>query len=161
MLRSDQDFADEEGATMNAKSTETSPTGATIAHDHDADYRTSAEYRAEWDRQAVAFAVATAVHQRRTELGLSQGELATRVGTTGSVISRIESGRHYPSMTTLQRIASALDTRLVVRFEERPLTVPLAMSAKPKRLPTIPEPGTSPLFAPETSPLSDGKTAGS
>jgi transcriptional regulator with XRE-family HTH domain len=39
------------------------------------------------------------------------------MGTSHSVISRIESGRHNISMTTLHRLARALDVKLVYGFE--------------------------------------------
>jgi ribosome-binding protein aMBF1 (putative translation factor) len=94
-----------------------SPLGADLTEDSERDHERSAEYRAEWERQAVAFAIAKAVHERRTELGLSQDQLGDRIGTTGSVISRIESGRHTASITSLQRVAVALESHLVVSLE--------------------------------------------
>ncbi len=51
------------------------------------------------------------------DAGLSQLELADRVGTSHSQISRIESGRHRTNLETLQRIAAALARTLVVGFE--------------------------------------------
>ena len=102
---------------------ETTPVGVDVTEDIRADYERSAEYRAEWDRQAFAFGIASAIYERRAALGLSQEDLARRIGTTGSVISRIESGRHTASISSLQRIAAALDTHLVVRFEDEPAPV--------------------------------------
>jgi transcriptional regulator with XRE-family HTH domain len=49
--------------------------------------------------------------------GISQAELARRVGTTKSAISRLESGRHRPNVETLQRVAEAVGARLVITFE--------------------------------------------
>jgi transcriptional regulator with XRE-family HTH domain len=57
---------------------------------------------------------------RRENLGLSQRELAQRADISHSVISRIEKGRHGASLNTLERLAEALDTRLLVRFEQHP-----------------------------------------
>ena len=54
---------------------------------------------------------------QRPERGLSQKELAERINTTQSVISRPENGPANPSLATLRRLADALDARLVVRFE--------------------------------------------
>lgn len=51
--------------------------------------------------------VADAVLGLRVRLGLSQEELAAKVGTTQSVISRLESGRHPVSVEMLNRIAKA------------------------------------------------------
>jgi len=50
-------------------------------------------------------------------LGLSQQELAERMGTSHSAISRIESGQHKTSVETLRRLADALGLRFVVGFE--------------------------------------------
>ena len=54
---------------------------------------------------------------RRQALGLTQAQLAARMGTTASVISRIESGRHVTSFRTLHRLADALEARAVLGFE--------------------------------------------
>jgi len=61
--------------------------------------------------------IAEMIHQARNEAGLSQRQLADRVGTTASVISRIEDadyGGH--SMAMLRRVADALGQRVQVRF---------------------------------------------
>ena len=50
-------------------------------------------------------------------LGLTQAELAKRMGTSHSAISRIESGQHPTTVATLQRLAEGLDLRFVVGFE--------------------------------------------
>lgn len=55
---------------------------------------------------------------RRAQLGLTQQELAQRMGTSHSVISRIESGQHRTSLRTLKRLAEALETHLVVGFSD-------------------------------------------
>ncbi len=76
------------------------------------------EYRAELERLAPYEALARIVIRRRGQLGLSQAELAERVGTSHSAISRIESGRHPTTVQTLRRLAAALDTHLVVGFAD-------------------------------------------
>lgn len=77
------------------------------------------EYRAELERLAPYEALARIVIRRRGQLGLSQAELAERVGTSHSAISRIESGRHPTTVQTLRRLAAALDTHLVVGFADK------------------------------------------
>ncbi len=53
----------------------------------------------------------------RTEAGLSQRELAKRVGTTASVICRLEDADYDGhSLAMLRRIAAALDKRVEIRF---------------------------------------------
>jgi len=55
----------------------------------------------------------------RTEAGLSQREVAERMGTTQSVISRLEEGGGARNrIDTLARVASALDRHLVISFPE-------------------------------------------
>jgi ribosome-binding protein aMBF1 (putative translation factor) len=62
--------------------------------------------------------LARLVIQRRAAAGWTQAELAARMGTSHSVISRIESGQHPTSITTLERLAEAFDTRLVIGFDD-------------------------------------------
>jgi predicted transcriptional regulator len=49
---------------------------------------------------------------RRRELGLSQGEVAARMGTSQPAVARLEAGGVDARMSTLQRYAAALDVRL-------------------------------------------------
>jgi ribosome-binding protein aMBF1 (putative translation factor) len=75
-------------------------------------------YRAELERLAPYEALARIVIRRRGQLGLSQAELAKRMGTSHSAISRIESGQHPTTVQTLRRLAEALGTHLVVGFAD-------------------------------------------
>jgi transcriptional regulator with XRE-family HTH domain len=59
------------------------------------------------------------------DLSLTQEELATRMGTSHSAISRIESGQHKTSVQTLQRLAGALEMRFVFGFEHGPAASPV------------------------------------
>jgi helix-turn-helix domain-containing protein len=58
--------------------------------------------------------LAELVYAARTRAGLTQTELAGRMGTQQSVISTVENGRQVPSVSTLWRIARALDLRLTI-----------------------------------------------
>lgn len=63
--------------------------------------------------------VARQLYDLRKEAGLSQRELAKRVGTTASVICRIEDADYEGhSLSMLRRIAAALDKRVEVRIVE-------------------------------------------
>jgi transcriptional regulator with XRE-family HTH domain len=62
---------------------------------------------------------------RRAGLGLTQEQLAERMGTSHSAISRIESGQHRTSVATLERLAQALDVRFVMGFESGPQEAPV------------------------------------
>jgi ribosome-binding protein aMBF1 (putative translation factor) len=74
----------------------------------------SAAYRAEVERLAPFERVARMAIARRDALGLTQKEVAERMGTSHSVISRIESGQHPITLATLQRLATALDAHLEI-----------------------------------------------
>jgi len=61
--------------------------------------------------------IAELIHEARTGADLSQRELAKRVGTTASVICRLEDGDYDGhSMAMLRRVAEALGQRVEVRF---------------------------------------------
>jgi len=60
------------------------------------------------------------IYDLRTAAGLSQRELAERMGTTQSVISRLEEGGGARNrIDTLARVATALNRHLVVSFPEK------------------------------------------
>ena len=66
------------------------------------------EVRAEYERTALAHAVAMRVIKYRTEQGLSQSALARRLGMQQPAIARLEAGDHQPSLATLARLAAGL-----------------------------------------------------
>ncbi|HEY6346031.1 MAG TPA: helix-turn-helix transcriptional regulator [Bryobacteraceae bacterium] len=65
-------------------------------------------------------ALASAVIDVRSRAGLTQKQLARKMGTTQPVVARLESGRARPSLRTLERLADATGSRLLIRFEPRP-----------------------------------------
>ncbi len=71
-------------------------------------------FKAEWDRTAVARAVALKVLAYRTEHGLSQRTLAQELSMTQPQVARIEAGEHNPTIDTLARIADALDMEFAI-----------------------------------------------
>jgi transcriptional regulator with XRE-family HTH domain len=77
-----------------------------------------ADYRAEAERLAPYEQIARLVIQHRIRDGLSQTELAARINTSVSAISRLESGQHRPNVETLERLARAFGGRLVLGFED-------------------------------------------
>lgn len=99
------------------------PAGTPVA-DHIQQSMKDPAFRAEYERLAPFEHVARLVVRRRAKLGLSQQQLAKRMGTTASVISRIESGQHASNLSTLKRIAEALDLRFVIGFEHGPTARP-------------------------------------
>ncbi len=73
--------------------------------------------RAAIEEQKLNVCVAEMIHEARTGAGLSQTQLAKLIGTSQSVISRLEDADYDGhSLTMLQRIADALHRRLEVRM---------------------------------------------
>ena len=52
--------------------------------------------------------------RKRLEMGFTQQELARKIGTKQSAISRLESGRYNPTIQILHKIAQALNTDLKI-----------------------------------------------
>lgn len=72
---------------------------------------------AELEKIRADDAVARKIYDIRTKAGLSQRELAKLVGTTASVICRLEDADYEGhSLAMLNRIAAALDKRVEIRF---------------------------------------------
>jgi ribosome-binding protein aMBF1 (putative translation factor) len=94
-----------------------SPIGQSITETIEEHEAMDPEYAAERARNRHLREFAKLVLIRRTELGLNQAALAKRMGTSHSVISRLESGRHSFSIATMERVARALEMKLVFGFE--------------------------------------------
>jgi DNA-binding XRE family transcriptional regulator len=75
------------------------------------------KYRKAYAALEDEFAVAKAMIAVRSRAGLTQAELAQRMGTTQPAVARMESGRIQPSLQTLHRVAQATGSRLMIRFE--------------------------------------------
>jgi transcriptional regulator with XRE-family HTH domain len=73
-------------------------------------------YRQEFDALEGEFALAAALIRARADAGLTQEQLAQRMGTKQEVIARWESGKVMPSTRTLARLAKATGTRLQISF---------------------------------------------
>ena len=83
------------------------------------------DVRREYDALDEEFRLLDEILKARTESGLTQAQVAKRIGTTQSAVARLESslGKHSPSMSTLKRYASALGYKVQVRLvKERGLT---------------------------------------
>lgn len=85
------------------------------------------DVRAEFDKLEEEFAFLDEFLKARAAAGMSQAEIADRMGTTQSAVARLESGRgkHSPSLTTLRKYARALGYRVdlrLVKEKENPET---------------------------------------
>ena len=70
--------------------------------------------RGGYRRAKEAYDIAERVRQARERLGMTQAELAARIGSTQPAIARLEAGGVMPNLDTLRRIAEALGFELVV-----------------------------------------------
>src|SRR4051794_23842848 len=64
-------------------------------------------FRAEYEAQAPRFERAQAFIAARAAAGLTQAELADRLGVSQPVVARLESGNQPPKLDTLQALARA------------------------------------------------------
>ncbi len=83
------------------------------------------EVKRAYDDLAEEFSFFDQVLKARAESGLTQAEVAARIGTTQSAVARLESAApmHSPSIATLQKYAKALGYRVQVRLvKERRLS---------------------------------------
>jgi transcriptional regulator with XRE-family HTH domain len=81
-----------------------------------ADWMKDPAYRAEYDALESEFALAAALIRARADAGLTQEQLAERMGTKQEVVARWEGGKVMPSTRTLARLAKATGTRLQISF---------------------------------------------
>lgn len=76
------------------------------------------EIRRKYEKLKEEFELLDEILKARAATGLTQAELAERIGTTQSAVARMETaiGKHSPSIATLKRYASALGYRLQLRL---------------------------------------------
>ena len=77
-----------------------------------------ADVKSEYDQLDEEFSFLDEFLKARSSAGITQAEVAKRIGTTQSAIARLESGngKHSPSLATLQKYAHALGCRLELRL---------------------------------------------
>jgi ribosome-binding protein aMBF1 (putative translation factor) len=74
------------------------------------------EVRAAYDALADEFDLARELIAARVRAGLTQAEVAERMGTTQSVVARLESGAQMPSVNTLLKFAKATRSRPIIKL---------------------------------------------
>ena len=91
-----------------------------VKHDHQAflaKARARKGFTEAYDGWELEYRVADQLLKARSRAGLTQDAVAERMGTTKSAISRLEaSGKHTPSLATLQRYAKAVGCDLQVKL---------------------------------------------
>ncbi len=91
------------------------------------------EVRAEYEALKLEENLAARLTQIRLSAGLTQSQLAKRMGAKQTAIARVESGRHLPGLETLQGYAKATGRRLTVDFV--PLQKGRRRDGRSRRLP--------------------------
>lgn len=71
----------------------------------------------------LSMALAKAVYDRRTGLGLTRADLADRAGLTQAKISRIEGSDTVPTLPLLAKLAGALDATLNIALDAEDIRV--------------------------------------
>ena len=94
-----------------------SPIGTSVSEHVERKLASNERYREAYERLEPFEQIARIAIMRRAQLGLSQQQVAERMGTTTSVISRIESGQHRTGTETLRRLAEALGGHALLGFE--------------------------------------------
>lgn len=72
--------------------------------------------------RATAQDVAALIRRTREDLGLTQHELAQRMGSQQATVARWEAGEHEITFKNLSRIAEALGVEFLVRFSQERAT---------------------------------------
>ena len=74
--------------------------------------KVGSETREEFDRETEAFCLAQTLKEERKRAGLTQEELAEKIGTKKTYISRLENGKSDIQLGTLFRIFEGLGRRV-------------------------------------------------
>ncbi|OGW55046.1 MAG: hypothetical protein A2Z46_05215 [Nitrospirae bacterium RBG_19FT_COMBO_55_12] len=78
------------------------------------------QFKKAWEDLDPEFQVLKAMIKAREKTGISQAELARRVGTKQSVISRLERGAFSKAtLETIKKMADALDMRLEIKLHHK------------------------------------------
>jgi len=80
--------------------------------------------REAYDDFAPEYAIARAIIKARLDSGLTQAQLAERMGTTQPYIARLENAKAIPTMKTFLRIAEATGTRAKFLLERSAIAEP-------------------------------------
>ena len=79
--------------------------------------KVGSERREEFDRETEAFCLAQTLKEERKRAGLTQEELAEKIGTKKTYISRLENGKADIQLGTLFRIFEGLGRRVSLTFK--------------------------------------------
>ncbi len=72
------------------------------------------EFKKEYDALELEYSIIEQVIRKRLDKGLSQKQLADKIGTKQSAISRLEGGNSNPSVAFLEKVSKALGGKLQI-----------------------------------------------
>lgn len=72
------------------------------------------KFKKEYDALEPEFALAEVLIRQRIEKGFTQAQLAKKIGTKQSAISRLESGDYNPTLEVLKKVARALGSKIEI-----------------------------------------------
>jgi len=75
------------------------------------------EFKKLWEENEPEYVLAEQIIQKRLKNKISQRTLAKKLKTSQAAISRIESMNGNPSLSFLKRLATALDSKLILQFK--------------------------------------------
>ena len=71
----------------------------------------------EFDKLAPRYAVISTIIEARIKKGLTQKDVADKIGTKQSAIARLEAGNTNPTIDFLEKIASVLGAKLTIQLQ--------------------------------------------
>jgi ribosome-binding protein aMBF1 (putative translation factor) len=77
------------------------------------------EVKARYGRLGPILAVVGEMIEARLAAGLTQADIAARMGTSQSVVARLENARHMPTFDLVARYAAAIDRRVDIHLVPR------------------------------------------
>ena len=94
--------------------------GRNVFDYHNEKMRSDLEYKAAYDALESEFSIADALIRARVEAGLTQAEVAVRLGVTQPAVARMESGRNI-SLKSVARYAGAIGRPITLEVIPKPL----------------------------------------
>lgn len=80
-------------------------------------YLQDEEVKRAYEESGPEFELVHLIIEKRNEQGLTQEELAAKIGTRQSAVSRLEKGDYNPTLSFLCKVARALDTELHISLD--------------------------------------------
>jgi predicted transcriptional regulator len=86
-------------------------------NDYKKELLSNPQTRQEYDALGPEYAIVSQLLQARNSLGLTQAEIAKRMGVKQSFVARLENGAANPTVSTLKRFSSAIGKKLVIQIQ--------------------------------------------